>query len=193
MYEEWAKKSILLSYENDQEYFMVNGYGNVPQNDDMEGLSALDVEHDYLASFYIEYLPNLDGGFNQPSYGMLSPEEYYHKASVEKNRLLSYIKDYEEIVETHKYPLIFGIRPEDIYEISEVTHKVKPSIPFGTKVLVAELTCNQYYVHSTLSEEEIVFTSFPDRLIEVNQKMKVVVNLNKFHLFDFVTGNNIIN
>lgn len=115
------------------------------------------------------------------------------KASVEKNRLLSYIKDYEEIVKTHKHPLIFGIRPEDIYEISEVTHKVKPSIPFETKVVVAELTGNQYYVHSTLSEEEIVFTSFPDRPIEVNQKMKVVVNLNKFHLFDFVTGNNIIN
>ena len=193
MYEEWAKSSSLLSYENNQEYFKANGYGNVPQNDDMEGLRALDVEHDYLASFYIEYLPNLDGEFNQPSYGMLSPEEYYRKASVEKNRLLSYIKDYEEIVKTHKHPLIFGIRPEDIYEISEVTHKVKPSIPFETKVVVAELTGNQYYVHSTLSEEEIVFTSFPDRPIEVNQKMKVVVNLNKFHLFDFVTGNNIIN
>lgn len=82
-------------------------------------------------------MPNLDGEFNQPSYGMLSPEEYYHKASVEKNRLLSYIKDYEEIVKTHKHPLIFGIKPEDIYEISEVTHKVKPSIPFETKVVVA--------------------------------------------------------
>ena len=85
MYEEWAKRSILLSYENNQEYFKANGYGNVPQNDDMEGLSALDVEHDCLASFYIEYLLNLDGEFNQPSYGMLSPEEYYHKTGVEKN------------------------------------------------------------------------------------------------------------
>ena len=43
MYEEWAKRSILLSYENNQEYFKANGYGNVPQNDDMEGLSPLDV------------------------------------------------------------------------------------------------------------------------------------------------------
>ena len=58
---------------------------------------------------------------------------------------------------------------------------------------MAELTGNQYYVHSTLSEEEIVFTFFPDRPIEVNQKMKVIVNLNEFHLFDFVAGNNIIN
>lgn len=55
------------------------------------------------------------------------------------------------------------------------------------------LTGNQYYVHSNLSEEEIVCTSFPDRPIEVNQKMKVIVNLNEFHLFDFVAGNNIIN
>ena len=114
MYEEWAKRSILLSYENNQEYFKANGYGNVPQNDDKEGLSVLDVEHDYLGYFYIEYLSYLDGEFNQPSYGTLSPEEYYQKASVEKNQLLSYIKDYEEIVKTHKYPLIFGIRPEDI-------------------------------------------------------------------------------
>ena len=53
--------------------------------------------------------------------GMLSLEEYYHKESVEKNQLLSYIKDYEEIVKTHKHPFIFGIRPEDIYKISEVT------------------------------------------------------------------------
>ena len=68
MYEEWAKRSILLSYENNQEYFKANGYGNVPQNDDMEGLSALDVERDYLGYFYIEYLPNLDGEFNQPSW-----------------------------------------------------------------------------------------------------------------------------
>ena len=74
-----------------------------------------------------------------------------------------------------------------------MTHKVKPSVSFETKVVVAELTGNQYYVHSTLSEEEIVFTSFPDRPIEVNQKMEVVVNLNKFHLFDFATGYNIIN
>ena len=103
----------------------------------MEGLNALHVEHDYLGYFYIEYLPNLDGEFNQPSYGMLSPEEYCHKESVEKNQLLSYIKDYEEIVKTHKHQLIFGVRPEDIYEVSEVTHNVKPSIPFETKVVVA--------------------------------------------------------
>ena len=74
-----------------------------------------------------------------------------------------------------------------------MTHKVKPSIPFETKVVVAELTGNQYYVHSTLSEEEIVFISFPDRPIEVNQKIQVVVNLTKFHLFDFVARNSIIN
>lgn len=85
MYEEWAKRSILLSYENNQEYFKANGYENVPQNDDMEGLSALDVEHDYLGYFYIEYLPNLDGEFNQPSYGTLSPEEYYHDVFVSIN------------------------------------------------------------------------------------------------------------
>ncbi len=71
-----------------------------------------------------------------------------------------------------------------------MTHKVNPSIPFETKVLEAELTGNQYYVHSTLSEEGIAFISFQDRPIEVNQKMKVVVKLNKFYLFDFVTGNN---
>ena len=53
MYEEWAKRSILLSYENNQEYFKANGYGSVPQNDDMEGLSALDAEHDYLAFFIL--------------------------------------------------------------------------------------------------------------------------------------------
>ena len=30
-----------------------NGNGNVPQNDDMEGLSALDVEHNYLGYFLL--------------------------------------------------------------------------------------------------------------------------------------------
>lgn len=89
MYEEWAKRSILLSYENNQEYFKANGYENIPQNDEMEGLSALDIDHDYLGYFYIKYLPNLDGEFNQPSYGDLSPEEYYHDVFVSINSEIS--------------------------------------------------------------------------------------------------------
>ena len=118
MYEGWAKRSILLSYENNREYFKANGYENISQNDELEGLSALDINHDYLGYFYIKYLPNLDGEFNQPSYGDLSPEEYYHDVFISINSEISsfsFLNNYPILI---KQFIIFRIIWSNMREIN---------------------------------------------------------------------------
>ena len=48
------------------------------------------------------------------------------------------------------------------------------------------------YIHSLLGDEEITFTAALEKPVSVGSTLKVAINLNKFQVFDFETGNNIL-
>ena len=83
--------------------------------------------------------------------------------------------------------VIFGIRPDEIYEVAELTKKVDPSEKCTIKVRISELLGNQYYIHTTFANKDLTLCTPAERIIKSNEELEIVFNLKKYHLFDSVT------
>ena len=83
--------------------------------------------------------------------------------------------------------VIFGIRPEDIYQANRILTDEIVSQQFALKVSVAELLGHEYYVHSEFEGVEIVSKIHAKTLVNVGDELNLVFDLSKIHLFDTIT------
>ena len=113
--------------------------------------------------------------------------ELLDKANTRRNELLNIIKEYEKMITEEEMKVIFGIRPDEIYEASEITKKVKASEKYKIKVSIAELLGNQYYIHTTFADKDLTLCTSAEKIIRSNEEFEIVFNLKKYHLFDSVT------
>ena len=89
----------------------------------------------------------------------------------------------KEIFEGKNIPenVIFGIRPENIVKASD---DEKGNGVYEVKVSVAELLGNEYYVHFTLGEGEVIAKIPAETPIANGSMIKVRFLLDKVHFFD---------
>lgn len=109
------------------------------------------------------------------------------KANEHRTEIIKIIEQYEKMLKDNKFKLIFGIRPDEIYETVEIGKKVDPSTSFKINVNIAELLGNQYYIHTKFGKNDITFTTPADKFIQNNEEMEIVINKRKYHIFDSVT------
>ena len=86
-----------------------------------------------------------------------------------------------------KIDLVFGIRPEDIYQTNRILTDGPVSNPFRLKVAVAELLGHEYFVHSEFGESEIISKIHAKTLVNSGDELDLVFDLEKVHLFDSTT------
>ena len=79
--------------------------------------------------------------------------------------------------------VILGIRPEDM-QISE--SEANGSIP--ALVSVVELVGSETIVFSSVGDQAIISRISPDRELEINKKVYLIINESKMHLFDKKSG-----
>lgn len=84
--------------------------------------------------------------------------------------------------EPHK--MIFGIRPEDIYENEELPSKVKASNELALPIQVSELLGSEYYIHMNYGEKDLIVKCTVNSQIEERNLFHFVFDLKKMHLFD---------
>ena len=113
--------------------------------------------------------------------------EIIDKANTTRNELINIINTYKEMIGTNEMNVIFGIRPDEIYEVAELTKKVDPSEKCTIKVRISELLGNQYYIHTTFANKDLTLCTPAERIIKSNEELEIVFNLKKYHLFDSVT------
>ena len=100
-----------------------------------------------------------------------------------KQELLDKIDMYQRyLLEEHS--IVFGIRPEDIYENSELPSKVKPSTAISLPISVSELLGSEYHLHLDFVDNDIIAKCQVSTSIKDGGLIKVVFDLNKIHLFD---------
>ncbi len=80
--------------------------------------------------------------------------------------------------------VIFGVRPEDIHPGDGEHAKEFPDAIVDLDVKVAELLGSEYYVHSDFANKDLVAKLEAVKPIAAGDKIKVVFNLRKIHLFD---------
>lgn len=86
--------------------------------------------------------------------------------------------------------LILGIRPEDIHIKGSVTDAKRPDT-IEAVVDVIEPLGSELILSLTSGKQEFQVTTSPDTPVFVDQKIEVVLNRNKIHLFDKKTQKNI--
>ncbi len=82
------------------------------------------------------------------------------------------------------HKLLFGIRPEDVYEEGGAPSSAVPSPPLSLKVQIAELLGSEYQVHALWGETELIAKCKTAREIADGSDIALVLDLAKTHLFD---------
>ena len=80
-------------------------------------------------------------------------------------------------------PVVFGIRPEDIYNPAFVPTGIHAA-PIETKVDVTELMGNEIFLYLLVGSNNIVARVDPRTGFHVGDKVQVSFNMDKCHLFD---------
>lgn len=97
------------------------------------------------------------------------------------------IEKYSTYIKDKKYKIVFGIRPEDIYEVGKVFTDGKLSEPIDGVVNVSELLGHEYFIHIDFDQKDLVAKIAAKRLINANEKIQVILDLSKAHIFDSVS------
>lgn len=82
------------------------------------------------------------------------------------------------------HDLIFGIRPEDIYDINEIPSYVKKSDQMSLKISVSELLGSEYYIHLNYQDKDLISKCRVNKHYSENEDFTFVFDLNKSHIFD---------
>ena len=99
-------------------------------------------------------------------------------------------KGMEDKIELYKsyleneHPIIFGIRPEDIYLKDELSSTVNPSNPLELNISVSELLGSEYHLHMDFVDNDLIARCKVLYPIKSGSSINVVFDLNKIHLFD---------
>ena len=101
--------------------------------------------------------------------------------------LINTIAEMKNIDVKKDVPVIFGIRPEDIYQSNRVLTDGDISQEFNLIVSVAELLGHEYYVHTNFESGEIVSKIHAKTLVHSGDEIKLVFDISKIHLFDRIT------
>ena len=101
--------------------------------------------------------------------------------------LIESIEKMSKIDTNGNVPVVFGIRPEDIYQSNRVLTDDQISEEFELIVSVAELLGHEYYCHSNFEDGNIVSKIHAKTLVNAGDTLKLVFDISKVHLFDTIT------
>lgn len=113
--------------------------------------------------------------------------EHVTKSNTRLAYLEKAIKEFSTYIKENKYNVVFGIRPEDIYEVGKVFTDGELSEPIEGVVSVPELLGHEYFIHIDFDKKDLVAKIAAKRLINANENIKVVLDLSKTHIFDSVS------
>lgn len=109
-----------------------------------------------------------------------------------KEEKIELVKTYESYLQTKNHPIAFGIRPEDVVSLGSYMTAEKITEVQETKVLLAELLGNEYYVHFKIGENELIAKIYADRPLMSDDTIKIGFNAEKIHLFDLLSTKHIV-
>ena len=102
------------------------------------------------------------------------------------------IAHFENCLENKEgHPILFGIRPEDIVEKTSAVLLKNASSHMNLEVSIAELLGNEYYAHVNFAGKDVIAKVNAELNVEKGQVLDLVFNLDKYSLFDKVSGKNI--
>ena len=109
------------------------------------------------------------------------------ESSADRMALIDSIEKLSAPGQSERREMIFGIRPEDIYEADKAPDGEPLSAPYHTKVILAELLGKEYYIHTEFAGSEIVSEIHTKKLVSAGDDIDLVFDMESVHLFDPIT------
>ena len=109
------------------------------------------------------------------------------ESSADRMALIDSIEKLSAPGQSERREMIFGIRPEDIYEEEKAPDGEPLSAPYHTKVMLAELLGKEYYIHTEFAGSEIVSEIHTKKLVSAGDDINLVFDMESVHLFDPIT------
>ena len=109
------------------------------------------------------------------------------ESAARRSYLINAIDSLSKVDTNGEIEMVFGIRPEDIYQSNRVLTDETISQPFDLEVSVAELLGHEYFCHTDFQGQEIVSKIHARNLVHAGDKLNLVFDLSKVHLFDPTT------
>lgn len=110
--------------------------------------------------------------------------KFCEEVNASRQELLANIEAYKKIDTKKAIPLIFGIRPEDIFLASSNKDDKDASKGFKVTVSVAELLGREYFIHSDFQGKDLISKINSKKLIAAGDKLELSFDLAHLHLFD---------
>jgi len=111
----------------------------------------------------------------------------------ESNFVLKLPKKFYEKVEPYVgKKMIFGIRPEHMYDILSYPGQVQEGSVIKLTVDFVELLGSETYLHLSSGKNNFVVKADPHTNVRPGQLVEIVVNLDKIHLFDIETEETVV-
>lgn len=117
--------------------------------------------------------------------------EYVEKSNERLNYLKDAIAKYEELIAKNEYDVIFGIRPEDIHDASVSEKQYPYSHKIDSEVQVAELLGHEYFIHTNYNNKDLISKIRSVNVLAKGDKIKLLLDLSKAHIFDRVSQDTI--
>ncbi|MDD6302702.1 MAG: TOBE domain-containing protein [Bacillales bacterium] len=97
------------------------------------------------------------------------------------------LEELKKVDVTKPIDVVFGIRPEDIYQKGRVLTDEAISQEFNLTVSVAELLGHEYFVHSDFEGGELVSKIHAKTIVSSGDQLQLVFDISKMHIFDSIT------
>ena len=111
---------------------------------------------------------------------------------LELEKIEELLKKFNDVLETKKHIIKFGIRPENISEVNVKTNATNLSNPLVTEIVSAELLGQEYYVHTFIGKDRLIANIDAINDYKSHDNISLIFDLDKIHLFDYDTTKYII-
>ena len=100
-----------------------------------------------------------------------------------KKEMEDKIAHYEKCLK-EEHTIIFGVRPEDIYDKEEVGSKVHVSDELKLPITIAELLGSEYHLHMDFAGHDFIVKCKVFQSLKDKEELEITFDLDKIHLFD---------
>ena len=138
----------------------------------------------YEATPLTDILTYHEEGFSLKNLFKKKEEVKKYQTAEDRLEVLTKQLEYYKNCLNGEHDIIFGIRPEDIYDSSEIPSNINPSKQLELPISVAELLGSEYHVHMNFMNGDLICKCKVTRFISDNENFNFVLDLNKMHLFD---------
>ena len=100
-----------------------------------------------------------------------------------KKEMEDKIAHYEKCLK-EEHTIIFGVRPEDIYDKEEVGSKVHVSDELKLPITIAELLGSEYHLHMDFAGHDFIVKCKVFQSLKDKEELEITFDLDKIHFFD---------